>query len=99
MQLFVCSGDKYWGHEAMKERVNMPNNSENKNVRRELAKQIRGLRSLKRNPHIKIKKISAHHKTGFVKVNIHGIDQPILFFTGKSLVGRTMIEKNNISEN
>jgi hypothetical protein len=99
MQLFEYSGDKYWGHEATKERVSMPNNNENKNVRRELAKQIRGMRGLKSNPHIKIKKVSAHNKTGFVKVNIHGIDQPILFFTGKSLVGRTMIEKNDISEN
>ena len=55
----------------------MPNNSESKNSRRELAKQIRSLRSLnsiKRNPHVKIKKVSPYNKSGFVKLNIHGID-------------------------
>jgi len=77
----------------------MSDSSDSKNQRRQIAKQVRSLRGLKRNPHIKIKKVSTHNKSGFVKVNIHGIDQPILFFTGKSLVGRTMIEKNNISEN
>jgi hypothetical protein len=78
---------------------NQDKNNESKNQRRLMAKQVRGLRALKHNPHIKIKKVSAYNKSGYVKVSIHGIDQPIMFFTGKSLVGRTMIEKNNISEN
>lgn len=74
-------------------------NEESKNQRRQIAKQVRGLRTLKKNPHIQIKKVSAHNKSGFVKLTIQGVDSPILFFTGKSLVGRTLIEKNDISEN
>jgi hypothetical protein len=82
------------------ERENMPDNSrENNAQRREIVRQIRHLKALKKNPHIKIKKVSARSKTGFIKVSIHGIDRPVLFFTGKSIVGSTLIEKNDLSEN